>query len=87
MVKYMKKVKDGKDFDSLLKKAFEEYCRRENASFPTDEELKKKYPICDNKIALYKIMCEEKTDFLNRAITNIDDSLIIGADHTNEEHI
>ncbi len=32
-------------FDIVLKKAFEEYCSRENEKLPSDDELSRLYPL------------------------------------------
>ena len=35
--------------DNVLKKAFEEYCSRENEKLPSDDELKKLYPTSEHE--------------------------------------
>ncbi|MBR7033752.1 MAG: hypothetical protein IKI03_09000 [Clostridia bacterium] len=69
----MKKRKK-KEFDMLIRKGFEEFCRREDERLPTDEELKKLFPPIRTNNEDVEIL------FLSRVIGGIDDKLIIDAE-------
>ncbi len=73
----MKKRKK-KEFDLLIKRGFEEYCRRENDRLPTDEELKKLFPPIRTNNEDAEIL------FLSRVIGGIDDKLIIDAEKSSK---
>ena len=74
----MKKRKK-KEFDMLIKKGIEEYCRREKDCLPTDEESKKLFsPIRTNTEDAIVL-------FLSRAIGGIDVKLIRDAEKKNDE--
>lgn len=50
--------------DNVLKKAFEEYCSRENEKLPSDDELSRLYPLGEKEWASFN-------DALLRANINV----------------
>ena len=44
-------MSNSKSFETILKKAFEEYCSRENEKLPSDDELSRLYPFGEKEWA------------------------------------